>query len=280
MVCSRMVPVVSVPVLSNTTTRTCRAASSARALLTRMPSSAPRPTAASRAVGVARPSAHGQATTSTATAALPAAIPASPAPSQKPRVTTARLITHGTKIAAIRSASRCADALVPCASPTSRVICASSVSAPTRVARTVSRPLMLSVAPVTSSPGPTSAGVDSPVTSDASTAERPSVTTPLVPNFSPGRTTNSSPACRVPTATRCSVPWRSTATVLAPSPASAVSAPPERARALASRYRPASTAAGTPAATSRYSGWLPVIPNAEPNDIPMDMPEPPEVNRA
>ncbi len=77
-VCSRMVPVVSVPVLSKTTTRTCRAASSARALLTRMPSSAPRPTAASSAVGVARPSAQGHATTSTATAAPPAAVPAQP----------------------------------------------------------------------------------------------------------------------------------------------------------------------------------------------------------
>ena len=150
-------------------------------------------------------------------------------------MTTARLITHGTKTAAIRSASRCADALVPCASLTSRVICASSVPAPTRVARTTSRPLMLSVAPVTSSPGPTSAGVDSPVTSEASTAERPSATTPSVAIFSPGRTTNGSPACSVSTGTRCSVPSRSTATVLAPSPASAVSAAPDRARARASR---------------------------------------------
>ena len=65
-----MAPVVRVPVLSSTTTRTRRADSSARTLLTRMPSSAPRPTAATSAVGVARPSAHGQATTRTATAAL------------------------------------------------------------------------------------------------------------------------------------------------------------------------------------------------------------------
>ena len=156
--CSRMAPVVSVPVLSSTTTCTARAASSARALLTPMPSSAPRPTAASRAIGVARPSAHGQATTRTATAARPAAVPPTPAPSQNPRVTAARVITHGTKMAAIRSASRCVEALVLCASPTSRVIWASRVSAPTRLARTTRRPLMFSVAPVTSSPGPTSPG--------------------------------------------------------------------------------------------------------------------------
>ena len=67
-----IVPAVSVPVLSSTTTRIFRAASSARALDTRMPSPAPRPTAAINAVGMARPSAHGQATTRTATAALQA----------------------------------------------------------------------------------------------------------------------------------------------------------------------------------------------------------------
>ena len=103
-----MAPVVRVPVLSSTTTRIRRADSSACALLTRTPSSAPRPTAATSAAGVARPSAHGQATTRTATAALHAAAPGRPAPSQKPRVATARLITQGTKTAAIRSASRCA----------------------------------------------------------------------------------------------------------------------------------------------------------------------------
>ena len=121
------------------------------------------------------------------------------------------------------------------ASPTSRVIWASRVSAPTRLARTTSRPLMFSVAPVTSSPGPTSAGVASPVTSEASTADRPSVTTPSVAIFSPGRTTNDSPACSVSTGTRCSLPSRSTATVLAPRLASAVSAAPDLRRARASR---------------------------------------------
>ncbi len=185
-------------------------------------------------------------------------------------MTTASVITQGTKIAAIRSARRWADALVLWASPTSRVIWASRVSPPTRVARTTSRPLMFKVAPVTSSPGPTSAGVASPVTSEASTADRPSVTTPSVAIFSPGRTTNSSSAARVSTGTRCSVPSRSTATVLAAIPASAVSAAPDRDRARASRYRPVSTAAGTPAATSKYSGCCPARNEVKANPIDID----------
>ena len=117
-----MTPTVRVPVLSRATTRIRRADSSACALLIRTPSSAPRPTAATSAAGVARPSAHGQATTRTATAALHAAAAGSPVPSQKPRVAAARLITQGTKTAAIRSASRCALALLACAWVTSRVI--------------------------------------------------------------------------------------------------------------------------------------------------------------
>ena len=242
-----------------------------------MPSSAPRPTAASRAVGVARPSAHGHATTRTATAALQADAAGSPAPSQKPSVATATAITHGTNTAAIRSASRCALALVACAWLTRRVICASRVSAPTWVARTTSRPLMFTVAPVTGSPGPTSAGIDSPVTSDASTAERPSVTIPSVAIFSPGRTTNRSPAGefrhRHPP---LGSPSRSTATVLAPRAASALSARPDRSRARASRYRPASTAAVTPAAASRYSVSPLAWPKVNANDIFIPvMPAPP-----
>ena len=49
------------------------------------------------------------------------------------------------------------------------------------------------VAPVTWLSGPTSTGTDSPVTREASTAEVPSMTTPSVAIFSPGRTTMTSP---------------------------------------------------------------------------------------
>ncbi len=269
-------PVVSVPVLSRARQRIRSADSRAWALLTRMPSSAPRPTAASKAVGVARPSAHGHATTSTATAALQAAAAGRPAPSQKPSVAIDKAMTHGTNTAAIRSASRCALALVPCAWLTRRVIWASRVPDPTWVARTTSRPLMFTVAPVTGSPGPTSAGIDSPVTSEASTAELPSSTTPSVAIFSPGRTTNRSPVASSSTATRCSVPSRSTATVLAPSRASAARAEPDRSRARASRYRPASTAVVTPAAASRYRVCPLACPNVKANDIFIPvMPAPP-----
>ncbi len=60
------------------------------------------------------------------------------------------------------------------------------------------------MAPATSSPGPTSTGVLSPVSSDRSTAELPSTTTPSVAIRSPGRTTNV-----VPTASSSIGTWRS-----------------------------------------------------------------------
>jgi hypothetical protein len=135
---------------------------------------------------------------------------------------------------------------------------------------------MFTVAPVTGSPGPTSAGIDSPVTSDASTAEPPSATIPSVAIFSPGRTTNRSPAASSVTGTRRSDPSRSTAAVLAPRAASAASARPDRSRARASRKRPASTAAVTPAAASRYSVPVLAWPNVNANDIFIPvMPAPP-----
>ena len=52
---------------------------------------------------------------------------------------------------------------------------------------------MLVVAPVTSSPGPTSSGTGSPVSMERSTAEAPSTTMPSVAILSPGLTTNTSP---------------------------------------------------------------------------------------
>ena len=129
----------------------------------RIPSWAPRPVPTSSAVGVASPSAHGQAMISTATAAVKAKVAPAPLASQKPSVATDSAITIGTKTAEMRSASRCTGALPDCASVTSRPICARAVSAPTRVARTTRRPPALIVAPATASPGPTSTGTLSPV---------------------------------------------------------------------------------------------------------------------
>jgi hypothetical protein len=61
-------PSVSVPVLSTTTVSTFSMTSSASALLIKTPAWAPRPVATMMETGVARPSAHGQAMISTATA--------------------------------------------------------------------------------------------------------------------------------------------------------------------------------------------------------------------
>ena len=141
------------------------------------------------------PSAHGQAMISTATAAVKAAVA-----DRADRRSQATSVSSGE-----RDDDRDEDrrrpgrpaaapsALPLWASSTSRAIWASWVSAPTRVARTTSRPPTLTVAPTTSSPGPTSTGTDSPVSIDASTADVPATTTPSVAIFSPGRTTKRSP---------------------------------------------------------------------------------------
>ncbi len=149
------------------------------------------------AVGVASPSAHGQAMISTATAAVNARSASPVIASQTTRVTTAITSTIGTKIAEIRSASRWTGAFEPCASSTRRAICASAVSLPTLVASTTRRPDVFTVAPNTSSPAATSTGTGSPVSIDTSTADAPSTTRPSVAIFSPGRTTNRSPTARL-----------------------------------------------------------------------------------
>ena len=123
------------------------------------------------AVGVARPSAHGQAMISTATAAVKASVAGWPVASQPTRVTRAMTSTAGTNTAATRSTRRCTGAREPWACSTRRTIWASAVSPPTLVASTTRCPLVLTVAPMTASPGPTSTGTGSPVSMLMSTAE-------------------------------------------------------------------------------------------------------------
>jgi len=171
----------------------------------------------------------------TATAAVKAAVTGLPVSNQTASVATARPMTTGTKIADTRSAKRWTCALPFWASSTRRAICASCVSAPIRVARTNSRPPTLTVAPMTSSPGRTSSGTDSPVSSEASTAELPSTTTPSVATFSPGRTMKTSLTVSCAVGIRTSVPSRSTATSLAPISNKARNAAPERFFARASK---------------------------------------------
>ena len=66
-----------------------------------------------------------------------------------------------------------------------------------RPSRRASRscPVWLSVPPITLSPGSLATGIDSPVTIDSSTVERPSITSPSTGTFSPGRTRSRSPTC-------------------------------------------------------------------------------------
>ena len=79
-------PVVTVPVLSSTMVSTRRVDSRTSGPLISRPSCAPRPVPTISAVGVASPSAQGQAMIRTATAAVNAKVALSPAPSQKPSV--------------------------------------------------------------------------------------------------------------------------------------------------------------------------------------------------
>ena len=80
---SRSLPSVTVPVLSSTIVVARRVCSSTSGPRMKTPSWAPRPVPTSSAVGVARPSAHGQAMMSTATAAVKAA-EGSPVTSSQP----------------------------------------------------------------------------------------------------------------------------------------------------------------------------------------------------
>ena len=90
------------------------------------------------AVGTASPIAHGQAMTSTATAAAKARTAGAASADDEPdhegrdRRATAR---PGTKIPLMRSASFWMGPATPCASRISRTMRASTVSAPTAVAR-------------------------------------------------------------------------------------------------------------------------------------------------
>ena len=90
----------------------------------------------------------------------------------------------------MRSARRAIGAFVLCACITIEVIRAYSVSRPTRVARTIKRPFVLTELPITRSPGPTVRGSDSPVINELSTELFPETITPSVATRSPGATTN------------------------------------------------------------------------------------------
>ena len=103
---SRIRPSVTVPVLSSTIVVTRFVCSSTSGPLMRMPSWAPRPVPTMRAVGVARPSAQGQAMMSTATDAVKAAVTSPSSTSQPTSVASESAITIGTNTPETRSTRR------------------------------------------------------------------------------------------------------------------------------------------------------------------------------
>ena len=225
--------------------------SSASASRTSTPFSAARPIATRIAVGVARPSAHGQATASTATAGKSAAAASRPAARCATKAPAATSSTAGTNTAETRSARRCAEACEDCASATSLAMRASVVSSPARSQATSSEPCRFTVPAKTRAPGVFSTGIGSPVSIDSSTLPAPLRTTPSTGSRSPGRTRTSSPgrtraigtSRSAPPSTRCAISGRR--------PSSRPSASCVRPFARSSRWRPSSAKATMTADVSK-----------------------------
>ncbi len=129
-------PRVRVPVLSKTITSSLTASSRAAAFLISTPCRAPSPVPTMMAMGVARPSASGQAMTKTVMVRVRANSRVWPRiQNQIPKVSRPMTMAASTSHWEARSASSWAGALEFCASCTSLTIWARAVSAPTRVAR-------------------------------------------------------------------------------------------------------------------------------------------------
>jgi hypothetical protein len=205
-------------------------------------------------IGVAKPSAHGQAMIRTATAAMSAyeKAGAGPHPSQATKVSAAMSSTVGTNQVATRSARRWMGARLRWAVATMCTIWDSSVSAPTLSARMTKPPVWLRVPAVTFAPGSFDAGMDSPVTIDSSTVPLPSTSSPSTGTFSPGRTRSSSPAWMLSICTVSSDPSGFTRTaVLGARSRRALMAPEVFSRARSSSTWPSRTSAVMTAAASK-----------------------------
>ena len=133
---------------------------------------------------------------------------------------------------------------------TSATIWASTVSPPTRLTRKQKLPLRLIEAPMTLSPAALATGVGSPVSIDSSTQELPSLTTPSVGIFSPGRTCTRSLTTTCDTGISIGWPSRSTRAVGGCSCSSLRMAAEVWPRARASSNRPSSTRVRITAADS------------------------------
>ena len=146
------------------------------------------PMALMTVTGTAMASAQGDAATST-TRARSTHVHGSPTTTPKSATSAAATRTVGTRGRAIVSARRARSPFWACARATKATIWVRELSRPSAVASTRSEPDPLTEPAGTGSPGPTSTGIDSPVTADASMLDRPSVTTASVGTRSPAATT-------------------------------------------------------------------------------------------
>ncbi len=195
-------------------------------------------------IGVASPSAQGQAMISTETAAMIACASAGSGPSisQTRKAASADRTTAGTNQDATRSASRCIGARDRCAAATMATMRASIASSPTFSARISRLPSPFMVPPVTMSSRSLTTGRDSPVSMLSSTVERPSSTTASTGTASPGRTRRVSPAMMFSSGASYSSPsGRTRRAVFGARSSRARIASPVRARARSSMTCPTST---------------------------------------
>ena len=145
------------------------------------------------AVGVARPSAHGQAITSTLTKIVSAKAKSCVERYQSSTATKAIAITVGTKYREILSAIRAIGAFLPCASSTIRMIFASVVSSSTALHSITILASSAIVPWINASPCCLETGILSPVSMLSSTLACPSFKIPSTGICSPGFTTSRSP---------------------------------------------------------------------------------------
>mmetsp|Transcript_16482 Transcript_16482/g.49214 ORF Transcript_16482/g.49214 Transcript_16482/m.49214 type:complete len:220 (-) Transcript_16482:662-1321(-) len=207
------------------------------------------------AVGVARPSAQGQATTRTATPKSKAKRRgrsssyqrrgmslASARPSQRQKAPSAQSTTPATKWRATRSARASIFVLDAWASSTRRTMPANNESSPTAStqARRTPGPAFV-VPPKTRSPLRFGTGSDSPVSMDSSAVVSPKVTTASAGTAAPGATLTTSPRRSEAASTTSSASSTTTTASRGRSDRSACSASDVRPLAADSRRLPRST---------------------------------------
>ncbi len=252
------------PVLSTISVSTSRIFSIAPASRNSTPCVAARPVATITDMGVASPSAQGQAMINTATALIRpnTQLGSGPNRPQASSVASATSTTSTTNLPATTSAMRCIGALERWADATICTIWASMVAEPTFSERITSVPLVFSVAPISASPARLLTGIGSPVSMDSSTALPPSVTTPSTGIFSPGRTRSRSPTCTCASGTSSSLPSAlMRRAVLGARPSSDLIAAEVCERAFSSRICPSMVSEIITTAASKYTATRPMDMN-------------------